>query len=305
MKPNNHQIINIIFLFFFSLLSTVSNAQISLNSGFEEWSPSGNPPPFNWEFPTDWTANNAATEFISAGVRKSTDSYEGAYAAELSTLIIFGEIVPSVLVNGNGIINYIESTVNIITAGHEIENAVEKISGSYKFIATSPGDSAEVVLITKKYNVALSKIDTIEIVKKRLPPTTDYTTFELEILFGTDLPDSLILAFYSTNPASPLEGGVLFVDDISVGVVGLKEEVDQQPFVFYPNPSDGLVTIELDQNFKEKTDLSIIDITGAVVYLDKFAGGTKKINLSGFTKGVYFIQISTSTSTQIQKLIIQ
>lgn len=72
----------------------------------------------------------------------------------------------------------------------------------------------------------------------------------------------------------------------------------------YPNPASGYVTIEFQNN--NKTSIQLLTITGQVVYEEKAVGQSKlNLDVSGLTKGLYFVAIKNDVGQQILKLIIQ
>lgn len=75
--------------------------------------------------------------------------------------------------------------------------------------------------------------------------------------------------------------------------------VDQEIAVF-PNPARSVVNVKLlDQNIQLK-NLRVTDISGKII----FTGNTKTINVSGFSKGLYFLSIETNTGKVITKKVI-
>jgi hypothetical protein len=74
----------------------------------------------------------------------------------------------------------------------------------------------------------------------------------------------------------------------------------------YPNPSDGMMTLE----FHGRTDLgealvSVVGLTGNVYDRFEWYGETTTLNLTGLSKGVYFVKIKTDDSLEVRKIVIQ
>ncbi len=81
-----------------------------------------------------------------------------------------------------------------------------------------------------------------------------------------------------------------------------------EKFNIYPNPSNGIFTIENKnpQGFKNLVGLEITDITGKTIYSrDVACNVSTKIDISNQPKGIYFIKINTETGIYTEKLIIQ
>lgn len=70
----------------------------------------------------------------------------------------------------------------------------------------------------------------------------------------------------------------------------------------YPNPSNGLITIEAAQN--DNYSIKVIDVLGSVVYSNSKTGKST-IDLSSFGAGVYIIQLSNENSTSSKRVVIQ
>jgi hypothetical protein len=76
----------------------------------------------------------------------------------------------------------------------------------------------------------------------------------------------------------------------------------------YPNPSNGAFTLNIEMNDASTVSLSIMDITGKVVYGDNLgvvSKLTKAINIQGMAAGVYSIRYTTGKGIATQKLIIE
>lgn len=69
----------------------------------------------------------------------------------------------------------------------------------------------------------------------------------------------------------------------------------------YPNPNNGLVTIELP--FEAK--LEIINMLGQTVYSENISGGKHEINMNTQQNGVYFVKLSSSQGEVVNKIIKQ
>lgn len=67
----------------------------------------------------------------------------------------------------------------------------------------------------------------------------------------------------------------------------------------YPNPSNGIFTMELSSSAKVK----ILDLLGRSVYSDNLEQGNYKMDLSPFENGVYFIQINQNNNFKTIKII--
>ncbi|HKJ79933.1 MAG TPA: cadherin domain-containing protein, partial [Prolixibacteraceae bacterium] len=75
----------------------------------------------------------------------------------------------------------------------------------------------------------------------------------------------------------------------------------------YPNPSNGIVTIDFSNSAHKYKRIEIINTNGQVVYTGKVKNTTttKTIDLSGNSKGIYFIHLKTDNSTVKGKIILE
>jgi len=98
---------------------------------------------------------------------------------------------------------------------------------------------------------------------------------------------------------SPIDGGALVsVDDFNY---------DMESYILlYPNPTDGLVTLE----FQGRPDfgqaqVSIVDLTGSSFKNFYWKGERTLINLATLPKGAYFVKISTENGLVVRKVMVQ
>jgi len=90
----------------------------------------------------------------------------------------------------------------------------------------------------------------------------------------------------------------------------LLEVVKSNYFIkIYPNPAREFFTIEIANIYNEKTLVEIINISGQTIYKNQFGNLSykieEKIDISNYTKGVYFIKVISESTMKIDKLIIE
>jgi hypothetical protein len=153
---------------------------------------------------------------------------------------------------------------------------------------------------------------------------TRYSPTELYTVKGTDLDPAVSNCNYTLvndyNHSNTLDGaqfprgtttvqwkvddGMGNVDscyfDVIVNYMAGIETVDPDNLVIYPNPSDGLFYISLNNPVQK---LEVRDLSGKIVLMDKNLQPNRTIDLSSFENGVYFICIQTDKKTYVQKLI--
>lgn len=87
----------------------------------------------------------------------------------------------------------------------------------------------------------------------------------------------------------------------SVGIDG----VNGQQFVVYPNPGSGRFTIEFAQDLSEEYTVSVMDLTGRVIYKSSDNKLKKTINLGELASGKYILNVRTATISKNQSLMIK
>lgn len=91
--------------------------------------------------------------------------------------------------------------------------------------------------------------------------------------------------------------------EISVGI--LQNDPEERKLIVYPNPSDGILSISINEDdFFKPIEISISDELGQQVYLKQFKKGGESIDLSNFAKGIYFLKANINDSLFCRKIIL-
>jgi hypothetical protein len=80
-------------------------------------------------------------------------------------------------------------------------------------------------------------------------------------------------------------------------------DINNSKFNVYPNPTNGLFTIELDDN--EKYDVAVNNVLGQTVYSTNTDGMNTTIDLSNFDKGVYNVELKNKNAIYTEKVIVE
>ena len=77
----------------------------------------------------------------------------------------------------------------------------------------------------------------------------------------------------------------------------------------YPNPSRDVFNVAFTSEDVQDLEVRVVNIVGEVIYtedLQQFVGEyTKSVDLATYTKGVYFLEITTNNGVLNKKLILQ
>jgi len=75
----------------------------------------------------------------------------------------------------------------------------------------------------------------------------------------------------------------------------------------YPNPTDGVMHINIESR-TDILDMNLLSLEGKIVYFDKMDyqkdGLSKQIDVSGLSKGIYFLRLYNSNNYFVKKVMI-
>lgn len=127
-------------------------------------------------------------------------------------------------------------------------------------------------------------------------------------LSSYDSQTSVLLKFTGTSDY----GNNLYIDNIRIvdaNSTSIDEKENTVSLNLFPNPSNGLVTLNYVSNKESLVSVSIINMLGALVYSEN---GTNKtgvysyeLDLSNLPRGVYMVNVTANNATTTKKLIIQ
>jgi len=96
---------------------------------------------------------------------------------------------------------------------------------------------------------------------------------------------------------------------VSFKICGGIEELTGVSLQIYPNPNNGIFTIEAKSQQPERLDVTIMNPSGQIVFSlrdIKVNGVTsEKLNLSQLPQGAYIVQISNISGKMTRKLVIR
>jgi hypothetical protein len=107
------------------------------------------------------------------------------------------------------------------------------------------------------------------------------------------------------------KGCFTFSDTITIPL-GSTSLSDLDPFAgmkIYPNPTSGLITIEMENQLYGDLFLSVISGNGQEIIKKKFDKTTTRstfsLDLSGRSKGIYFIKLKIDKFNEVRRLVLQ
>jgi len=87
------------------------------------------------------------------------------------------------------------------------------------------------------------------------------------------------------------------------GSVNAVSDMKQVIFTIYPNPTNGIFTIELGA--VSDYDVTVNNILGQIVFSTITNGMNTSIDLSSFDKGIYTVELKDENSTYTEKIIVE
>jgi len=103
-----------------------------------------------------------------------------------------------------------------------------------------------------------------------------------------------------------------WTDTFSIIVLPVPENVEnirEQEVRIYPNPTNGLLTIEMDNTGNGTACIEIYDLTGKMLLGKEYRTGNphfaQQIDVSTFNEGVYFIRVIQADAVVVKKIVVK
>jgi hypothetical protein len=165
---------------------------------------------------------------------------------------------------------------------------LDNLAGKYRALYGTPFDLQDLVSITQLNVNAITHVKIIDVVGSI---NTTYATFDKN---NNIINDPWPTGFGSSG--FDLDG----VGVINQSLVGIEELEKNNPFVVYPNPSNGMLNVELGI-FNENAKIQISNSLGEIMLNEFIQHST--FNIQHFPSGIYFVCIETKKGKNITKLI--
>ena len=291
------------FVMMMVVLAYLPGVNAQTNGNMEAWSPSGSPPPFDWLYPTGWTTNNGTTEFITSGTKRSTDEHSGSYAAQMSTLNVFGTLTPSVLVLGTAMLDFPNYSVKAYTGGEALTQVPSEVSFYYKLQTGAAFENALFKILIKRGNGS-SEPDTVYHEVHGIQAVDAYTEarFSIPEVDISPLTDSIVLVFETNNEiASGIN--VLYVDDVVVDFISATKTPGADPGILvYPNPVYSNQSFVIKAEMDEDSGIELFDLMGRKmneVFFEKWRNDEWKISPNEIPGGLYTLRLGLGQAVKV------
>ncbi|MFH0865976.1 MAG: T9SS type A sorting domain-containing protein [Bacteroidota bacterium] len=281
-------------------LNFIGSAAPFPNGGFEIWSTTTS------EDPDNWTTMNYASGPSDPSVSKTTDSYDGTYAAKIKNVQMLSGDTMGFLTNG-----YLGN--NGPQGGMHVLQNPEKITGYYKYSPVGPDTALAGCFVYIQDSTGAQVLVDSGMIK--FPAASSYTYFEIPFVYNDwPIADTLNISFVSGN----LQDGGSYVglgSELYIDMLGLTyypvsipetSEMDNSTVV-YPNPSAGNFTVTFFSGEPEYV-FGVFDAKGILIHYKTL----KPVNgyyfysfdMNGYAKGMYTVKFTSVKNSFIKKIII-
>lgn len=273
----------------FQLTTLVTIGQTVPNGGFETWSAQG-----QLEVPDGWIGSPAIT--------KSTDANSGSFAAQVEagdftnpqngqTVSVPGRLVTGVPGGGMGAPGI---------EGFASTSTPDSLTGWFRYIPNG-SDSCIFRVTISKWNAINGTRDVLGEGMYSSFGSANYMRFSAPINYASaDIPDTCTIELMSSNPQSGIQGSILWVDDVElIESLGIADS-EQLGISFYPNPTTDFLHIETEFS---SFDVNIMDVFGRM--WTNIEINSDKIDVSQLENGIYYLVITSNSSTVLERFIKQ
>jgi Secretion system C-terminal sorting domain len=171
------------------------------------------------------------------------------------------------------------------------EGQLVKIEGAKVTVVDTGDGSNYIVTATDDAGVTTFKIsDNVDYHLGNLTFAVDYTYDIIGVVDYTD-------GEYRINPRSADD--LVFVSD-GTGIADIEKS-----YKVYPNPSNGMITLELQNATNDIYEVEVYDVIGKLIYKSEITGNRTEINLTHMSAGLYYVSVNKGEERNITKIMIQ
>jgi len=113
--------------------------------------------------------------------------------------------------------------------------------------------------------------------------------------------DTIMVRFAAINDY----GNHFYLDNVNINgqnILAIDEIESTFNTSIYPNPTKGIFNIRTDAN---KLEVEIYNLMGNLISATTIKNGLKQIDLSKYSKGIYFVELKNGKNTEQRKIILQ
>jgi hypothetical protein len=277
-------------------------AQTIPNNSFENWTSAG-----AYNTPDGWGNLNPSTVPGSTYtcLKQSAPNPINNYL-DLSTQMSGANLMLGMAASGK-----IDPVTFRAYQGFPISSRPVSLTGSWEYMARSTDHGYASILLTK-WNSGSGISDTVAYSKYiQSGMTMSWTTFSIPINYRTTgTPDSALIVF-SASGTSPTVNSYLYVDDIAFSGLATGITQDEESIFnlnLYPIPAKDELNISFSTSEGENSVIQLLDILGNIVseQISNSVSGSFQgfLQISSYSKGIYFLRIKSNKGSAIRKILI-
>ena len=131
--------------------------------------------------------------------------------------------------------------------------------------------------------------------------TTGVVTTDVSHEYTTN--NTFTVVLYATNSCGTISTQQnVTITNVTITNVNIAS-VNKSDIKIYPNPNNGLFNVELPKD--DNTLITIINISGQIVYQIKSTSKQNNINIENYSKGVYFVRIVSDSINTTKQIIVE
>ena len=117
---------------------------------------------------------------------------------------------------------------------------------------------------------------------------------------------NIIFKIVLHSDGSVNEEGVIIDDFVIDGTALSIQDLEQNEFMVYPNPSSGLFKIRFNGQ-TSKVNFNVYDVTGKRVYTESTEQFSEeyRLNLEQLSGGIYFLELENDNKVTTKKIMIK
>ncbi|PLX10930.1 MAG: hypothetical protein C0597_15960 [Marinilabiliales bacterium] len=227
----------------------------------------------------------------------------------------------------NAIINFNEESKSTDSNGESYFNLIYSLNRTYQInkegfeeikgmINVDKDQSIELEMTKLKYDVTFIVQDLNSVfldgVLVEFNGSSQYTDSNGESLFSDITPENDMSFTLSKDGFWNYDSSISVINQDTVFTIKMASttiitNLDQENIKIYPNPSNGLFSIEIKGVSNETFTIKVFNVIGSIVYNNKLTGESiikEQVDISDNAKGMYFISIESDDGSVLSKRIL-
>lgn len=283
-------------------ITAITFAQIP-NSGFENWTTIG-----SYSNPDGWGTMNNTTAIAS--IYTATKGTPGSPGA--SYLKLTSKTVSTTVVNGIAVSGQLDSLTMQPKSGFAFNMRPANFTGKWQHMIYGSSQGSILVTLTR-WDTGLNQrvpVGTASVTLSGM--AMSWANFSLPFTYSDGgYPDTCIIVLKASGTA-PTNNDYLWVDNLAFSgiVTGMENHTSFLNSVnVYPNPSREQVVLAMSFKTPQDVTFEVRDITSKVIsvkHVGLLQGETQQtLDISGLSKGTYFVRIVAQVGSEVKKIVIE